>query len=116
MASARLTLLIGAVLLSETAERIAGQTEATDATTPEESWWRTTPFASLPSITTQQVIRSILLPDAVTYSPVSNPDESGSVLDYVSAFKSRAEAWNRCTNTPPCSSSSSRRNISSLQV
>lgn len=89
MANVRLALLVGAALLCH-GERTAGQTEATDATTPDESWWRTTPFASLPGMTTQQVLRSILPPDAVAYSPVASPDESGSVRDYVSAFRTHS--------------------------
>lgn len=52
----------------------------------DPSWWRTTPFASLPGMTTQQVLRSILPPDHIPYTPVSSPDE-GYVRDYVSTFK-----------------------------
>lgn len=52
------------------------------------SWWRTTPFASLPGMTTQQVLRSILPPDVIPYTPVSSPEETaGYIRDYVSTFK-----------------------------
>lgn len=85
-----LVLLAGAVLISESG-RIAGQTEATETdTAPDETWWRTTPFASLPGMTTQQVLRSILPPDAVAYSPVTSPDQAATVRDYVSNFKTHS--------------------------
>jgi len=60
----------------------------TDGSTADGSWWRTTPFASLPGMTTQQVLRSILPPDVIPYTPVSSPEETaGYIRDYVSAFK-----------------------------
>lgn len=52
-----------------------------------ENWWRTTPFASLPGMTTQQVLRSILPPDVIPYSPVNSPEDPGQVRNYVSSFK-----------------------------
>ena len=51
-------------------------------------WLRTTPFASLPGMTTQQVLRSILPPNVIPYTPVSSPEEMANyVRDYVSSFK-----------------------------
>ena len=58
------------------------------SSTADGSWWRTTPFASLPGLTTQQVLRSILPPDVIPYTPVSSPEETaGYIRDYVSTFK-----------------------------
>lgn len=60
-----------------------GRSDAVDG-----SWLRTTPFASLPGMTTQQVLRSILPPNVIPYTPVSSPEETaGYVRDYVSTFK-----------------------------
>lgn len=58
-------------------------------TDQNEGWWRTTPFASLPGMTTQQVLRSILPPDVIPYTPVNSPEESSQMRDYVSAFKAQ---------------------------
>lgn len=70
---------------------VIGQTDPSSRTAEaaaDGSWWRTTPFASLPGMTTQQVLRSILPPDVIPYTPVSSPEETaGYVRDYVSTFK-----------------------------
>lgn len=82
----RLSVALLAALVAQSG-RTAGQTEAGDA---ETTWWGTTPFASLPGMTTQQVLRTILPPDAVAYSPVASPDEAATVRDYVSAFRTHS--------------------------
>ena len=79
------------VLLCLMKGSVIGQTDPssrTDAAAADGSWWRTTPFASLPGMTTQQVLRKILPPELIPYTPVSSPEETaGYVRDYVSTFK-----------------------------
>lgn len=77
------------VLLCLMKGSVIGQTDPSSRTDAADgSWWRTTPFASLPGMTTQQVLRSILPPDVIPYTPVSSPEETaGYVRDYVSTFK-----------------------------
>lgn len=66
----------------------SSRTDGSDPSGADGSWWRTTPFASLPGMTTQQVLRSILPPDVIPYTPVSSPEEAtGYIRDYVSTFK-----------------------------
>ena len=62
------------------------QQTGTDGGEDDTWWWRTTPFSSLPGMTSRQVLRSILPPDVIPYTPVSGP-EAGYVRDSVSAFK-----------------------------
>jgi len=92
---ARRELLLAALLLVLFVQCLEGQLQqqqqpasTVNGAEDESWWWRTTPFASLPGMTSKQVLRSILPPDVIPYTPVTGPEGSaGYVRDYVSAFK-----------------------------
>lgn len=91
---ARRELLLAALILMLSMQALEGQLQQQQPTSTvnggedESWWWRTTPFASLPGMTSKQVLRSILPPDVIPYTPVTGPEGSaGYVRDYVSAFK-----------------------------
>lgn len=90
---ARRDLMLAALLLLMFVQALDGQLQQQSTSTAnggedESWWWRTTPFASLPGMTSKQVLRSILPPDVIPYTPVTGPEGSaGYVRDYVSVFK-----------------------------